>query len=49
MRRLIQQGGAYINDERVDSHDQIFTLADLVEGAATLRAGKKRYRRIIVQ
>ncbi len=49
VRRLIQQGGAYINDERVDSFDQMFTLADLEKGSATLRAGKKRYRRIVVK
>jgi tyrosyl-tRNA synthetase len=46
-RRLIKQGGAYINDERIESFDQNITVSDLREGAVLLRAGKKRYMKVI--
>jgi tyrosyl-tRNA synthetase len=45
-RRLIQQGGAYVNDERITSVDAIVTAAHLRDGEMLLRAGKKRYRRV---
>lgn len=42
-RRLIQQGGGYINNDRVDD-DRAVTLEDLVGSASVvLRAGKKKY------
>jgi len=48
-RRLIDQGGAYLNGERVDAFDRIVTVQDLSDdGALVLRAGKKRYHRIVV-
>lgn len=47
VRRLIKQGGAYINDERVSSVERMITLDDLQDGAVLLRAGKKRYHRVI--
>jgi tyrosyl-tRNA synthetase len=46
-RRLIQQGGAYINDEPVDSVDEVITNHHLSEGTILLRAGKKRYHRVV--
>ncbi len=48
-RRLIRGGGAYINDQRVDSEDQVVTSTDLEDNALILRAGKKRYHRLFVQ
>ncbi len=48
-RRLIQQGGAYINGERVESPDQLITPRDLVDGSLFLRAGKKKYHRVVVK
>jgi tyrosyl-tRNA synthetase len=48
-RRLIQQGGAYVNDLPVDSVDDRITTSSLVDGAIVLRAGKKHYHRIVVQ
>jgi len=49
-RRLIQQGGAYINNQRIDSVNAIIGPEDVSdEGSLLLRAGKKRYHRIIVQ
>ncbi len=48
-RRLIEQGGAYINGNRVDTFDQIVADGDLDdEGALVLRAGKKRFHKINV-
>jgi tyrosyl-tRNA synthetase len=47
-RRLIEQGGAYVNDEPVGSVDELVTSAHLVGGAILLRAGKKRYHRVVV-
>ncbi|MEE9515922.1 MAG: tyrosine--tRNA ligase [Candidatus Adiutricales bacterium] len=48
-RRLIRGGGAYINDQRVASEDQVITSKDLKDKALILRAGKKRYHRLFVQ
>jgi tyrosyl-tRNA synthetase len=45
-RRLIQQGGAYVNEETVASVDEVITTQDLVDGKVLLRAGKKRYHRL---
>jgi tyrosyl-tRNA synthetase len=44
-RRLIEQGGAYLNNRRLAA--RAVTTADLVDGALLLRAGKKRYRRVV--
>ena len=48
-RRLIQQGGAYVNDEPVASVESLVTSADLTDDFILLRAGKKRYHRILVK
>jgi tyrosyl-tRNA synthetase len=48
-RRLIQQGGAYVNDGSVGSVDDLITADHVVEGGILLRAGKKRYHRIMVR
>jgi tyrosyl-tRNA synthetase len=45
-RRLIRQGGAYVNDKRIQRFDSIVGHNDLNEGELLLRAGKKRYHRI---
>ncbi len=46
-RRLIQQGGAYIDTERVERFDEPVTLRSFVEkDAIVLRAGKKKFHRI---
>jgi tyrosyl-tRNA synthetase len=45
-RRLVRQGGAYVNDERLDNEDRIFQPDDLKDGSLILRAGKKRYHRV---
>lgn len=46
-RRLIKQGGAYVNDERIESFDRKITSSDIREGAILLRAGKKRYMKVV--
>jgi tyrosyl-tRNA synthetase len=46
-RRLIGQGGAYINGRRIDSFDQIINEQDLNEDRIiVLRSGKKRFHKI---
>jgi tyrosyl-tRNA synthetase len=48
-RRLIQQGGAYINGEQVSGIDAIVTQEDLDGEGIMLRSGKKRYHRVTVE
>jgi len=46
-RRLIEQGGAYLNNERVAKFDDLVTLKDFKGGNTIfLRAGKKKFQRI---
>jgi len=45
-RRLIGQGGGYLNDERITAFDQVIDSSDLKNGELFLRAGKKRYLKI---
>jgi len=46
-RRLIQEGGAYINGERLQEFDARIDDQRLRDGGILLRAGKKRYHRIV--
>ncbi len=46
-RRLIQQGGAYINEKQYKAIDVIVDANMLEEDALLLRAGKKRYHRVV--
>ncbi len=48
-RRLQAQGGVYVNDERIDNPDYNLGEADLQDGEILLRAGKKRYHRLILE
>jgi len=48
-RRLIKEGGAYLNNERITAHDQIVTPADFTDGKILLRKGKKVYHQIILK
>jgi tyrosyl-tRNA synthetase len=47
-RRLISQGGGYINNEKIDIFDQVINLNSEKDGSLLLRAGKKRYMKISV-
>lgn len=42
-RRLIEQGGAYINGSRIDQFDRLITEKDIENNEIHLRAGKKKY------
>ena len=46
-RRLLQQGGGYCNDSRV-AEDRKISRDDFHKGQIMLRAGKKRYHRILL-
>lgn len=48
-RRLVQQGGATINDRKVEDEKALIDLAWESEGALMLRAGKKRVFRIVLE
>jgi tyrosyl-tRNA synthetase len=48
-RRLIQQGGASLNGNRLAQLEAVVTSADLHDGALLLRAGKKHYHRVVAQ
>ena len=45
-RRLIQQGGAYINGNRIAVFDQMILKDDVKGNEILLRAGKKKYHKI---
>ncbi|MGI8687740.1 MAG: tyrosine--tRNA ligase [Thermomicrobiales bacterium] len=47
-RRLAAQGGASIGGERVDDMDRTLTAADIPADGLLLRAGKKRYQRVVL-
>ena len=48
-RRLIKQGGMYVNDQRVEDLERLLTAADLTPDGILLRAGKKKYHRLLVE
>ncbi len=45
-RRLVQQGGAYVNGRRLNAFDEKVTLSEFEGECLLLRAGKKKYLRI---
>ena len=48
-RRLIQQGGLSINDNRVDSVDLIITESDFSDNEIMVRKGKKSFHRVVLE
>jgi tyrosyl-tRNA synthetase len=48
-RRMVQQGGVYVNDNRVDQPDAALSPADLAAEGIILRAGKKKYHRLVFE
>lgn len=48
-RRLIKQGGLYVNDKRVESLEDVIDKESLTPEGILLRAGKKKYHRLIVE
>ncbi len=47
-RRLVQQGGAYVNDAAVQDIQARLGPAEIRDGALLLRAGKKKVHRVVV-
>ena len=45
-RRLISQGGAYVNGERVTAFDEVINDSHIKDMEIVLRAGKKRFHKI---
>ena len=48
VRRLIQQGGAYLNGKQVKETDAVVTEKHLDNGTLLLRHGKKHFRRVAI-
>jgi len=48
-RRLIAEGGGYVNGERVGSFEDTITLEHVKDGYILLRAGKKRFHKVVVE
>lgn len=48
-RRLVQQGGLSINDEKVNDLGRKLTEEDFKDGSALIRRGKKNYNRIVLK
>jgi tyrosyl-tRNA synthetase len=48
-RRMLQQGGIYVNDRRIDQVDARLSAKDITPDGVLLRAGKKKYHRLVVE
>jgi len=48
-RRLIEQGGAYVNGEPVQDANETLARDALLRNGLLLRAGKKRYQRVVAR
>lgn len=47
-RRLIVQGGGYLNGYKIETFDQLVNIEDFEDNSLLLRAGKKRYMKVIL-
>jgi len=47
-RRLIQNGGCYVNEKRIDNITITLDKSDIVDNNIILRSGKKKYHRVII-
>lgn len=47
--KLFKGGGGWIDDRRLDNHNEIISLNDIKDGQALLRAGKKHRHRLILE
>jgi tyrosyl-tRNA synthetase len=47
-RRLIQQGGVYINEERIGESQALLSPESVKDGEILIRVGKKKYYKIKV-
>jgi tyrosyl-tRNA synthetase len=48
-KRLIKQGGLYVNDERLASVDRLLTMRDVGPDGMMLKAGKKKIHRVVAR
>jgi tyrosyl-tRNA synthetase len=48
VRRIMEQGGTYVNDRRVKDPETLLTDSDVTSDRILLRVGKKRYHRLLV-
>jgi len=48
-KRLIGQGGLYVNDERIDGPERLLTVKDLGADGMLLKAGKKKVHRVVIR
>jgi len=48
-RRLIAQGGGYLNGQKIEAFDQLVNIENFLGHSLLLRAGKKRYMKVIVE
>lgn len=48
-RRLIEQGGAYVNDRRIEKFDELIISNDINKMEILLRSGKKRIHKIRIK
>ena len=48
-RRLVQQGGVMVNDEKITAFDRTFTVADIQAGDFFIKKGKKTFHRGVVK
>jgi tyrosyl-tRNA synthetase len=46
---LITGGGAYVNQRRIEAIEEKVDLNDAPNGFLMLRAGKKRYQKIVLE
>ncbi|MBN2652669.1 MAG: tyrosine--tRNA ligase [Spirochaetales bacterium] len=48
-RRLVDQGGAVVSDKKIESVDAVIDSSSVVDGNIILKAGKKRFFRVVVK
>ena len=48
-RRLIEQGGITLNNEKVDSFTRFLTAEDFEKGYALLKKGKKSFIKLVIE
>lgn len=48
-RRLINQGGLLLNDEKIESIEHVVSIKDIKDGELMLKKGKKTYHRVILK
>jgi tyrosyl-tRNA synthetase len=48
-RRLIEQGGIIINDEKVTDVKRLVIEEDFIDGSILLKRGKKKFYKIVIE